>query len=77
MISGFLSQLYATTTYYNISPKSWVRRQNSKEISSYIFHNISDSQLYVARSSKPKDFSNEEDYEIKVLTYYLSYLIHP
>ena len=41
-----------------------------------MFHNLSDNHLYIARSSKPKDFSNEEDYEVKILSYYLGFLLN-
>lgn len=76
-IAGFLKNLKDPSTFFNITPKSWVNNSSSKEISSYVFHNISDNKLYIARGSKPKELSNEEDIEIKILSYYLTFLIDP
>ena len=75
-IEYFTKQLYRPSNYYNMAPKSWVPFQ-SKEISAYLFQNISTSSIYISRASKLKEHSYEEDVDKIVFGYYFSFLIDP
>jgi len=52
--AGPIPDLYNLPMHFSIVLKSWVEHSKSKEICSFVFKNITDHRLYLARANKPK-----------------------